>query len=37
VLDPDVAELFPDSESFNKALRAIGEIARERAAQADKK
>ena len=37
VLDPDVAELFPDSESVNKALRAIAEIARERAAQAEKK
>jgi hypothetical protein len=37
VLDPDVAELFPDSESVNKALRAIAEIARGRAAQADKK
>jgi hypothetical protein len=37
VLDPDVAELFPDSESVNKALRTIAEIARERAAQAQKK
>jgi hypothetical protein len=37
VLDPDVAELFPDSESVNKALRAIAEIARERVAQAEKK
>jgi hypothetical protein len=37
VLDPDVAELFPDSESVNKALRTIAEIARERAAQAEKK
>jgi hypothetical protein len=37
VLDPDVAELFPDSESVNKALRAIAEIARERVAQTEKK
>ena len=37
VLDPDVAEIFPDSESVNKALRAIAEIARERVAQAEKK
>jgi hypothetical protein len=34
VLDPDVAEMFPDSESVNKALRAIAEIARERAVKA---
>ena len=26
VLDPDVAELFPDSESVNRALRALGQI-----------
>ena len=26
VLDPDVAELFSDSESVNRALRAIGRI-----------
>lgn len=25
-LDPDVAELFPDSESVNKALRALASI-----------
>jgi hypothetical protein len=37
VLDPDVAALFPDSESVNKALRAIAEIARERVDQAEKK
>jgi hypothetical protein len=37
VLDPDVAELFPDSQSVNKALRAIAEIARERVAPAAKK
>jgi hypothetical protein len=33
VLEPDVAEMFPDSESVNKALRAIADIARERAAK----
>jgi hypothetical protein len=27
VLDPDVAAAFPDSESVNKALRALAEIA----------
>jgi hypothetical protein len=26
VLDPDVAEVFPDSQSVNKALRALAEI-----------
>jgi hypothetical protein len=26
VLDPDVAKVFPDSESVNKALRALAEI-----------
>jgi hypothetical protein len=26
VLDPDVAEVFPDSESVNQALRALAEI-----------
>ncbi len=31
VLDPDVGEVFPDSESANKALRAVGEIVRDRA------
>ena len=30
VLDPDVAELFPDPKSVNKALRALGQIIRER-------
>jgi len=30
VLAPDVAKLFPDSESVNKALRACGEIIRAR-------
>jgi hypothetical protein len=28
VLSPDVAKLFPDSESVNQALRACGEILR---------
>jgi len=26
VLDPDVSKMFPDSESVNKALRAMGRI-----------
>jgi hypothetical protein len=30
VLDPDVAELFPDPRSVNKALRALGHIIRGR-------
>jgi hypothetical protein len=30
LLDPDVAKLFPDSESVNRALRACGEIMRAR-------
>jgi hypothetical protein len=33
VLDPDVAEVFTDSESVNQALRALAEIIRK---QADK-
>jgi hypothetical protein len=37
VLDPDIADVFPDSESVNRALRAIAEIARERAAKAESK
>jgi len=37
VLDPDIAEVFPDPESVNKALRAIAEIARERAVKAESK
>ena len=28
VLSPDVAKMFPDSESVNRALRACGEIIR---------
>ena len=27
LLDPDLAEIFPDSESVNRALRALAEIA----------
>lgn len=30
VLDPDVAEIFPDSESVNQALRVLAEIIRKR-------
>ena len=30
VLDPDVAEVFPDPNSVNKALRALGDIIRDR-------
>ena len=33
-LEPDVAELFPDSESVNAALRALGEIAKRRVKKA---
>jgi hypothetical protein len=29
VLDPDVAEIFPDPRSVNKALRALGHIIRD--------
>ena len=31
VLDPDVAEIFTDSESVNQALRALAEIIRNQA------
>jgi hypothetical protein len=31
LLDPDVAEVFPDSTAVNKALRALAEIIREQA------
>lgn len=31
VLDPDVAEIFPDPKSVNTALRALGHIVRDRA------
>jgi len=33
VLDPDVAQVFPDSESVNQALRALAEIIRNQAAK----
>jgi hypothetical protein len=29
-LDPDVADVFPDSEAVNRALRALAEIIKER-------
>lgn len=29
VLDPDVAEVFPDPKSVNKALRTLGQIVRD--------
>jgi len=32
VLDPDVAELFPDPKSVNNALRALSHIIRDRTA-----
>ena len=31
VLDPDVAKVFPDANSVNKALRAISQIIQDRA------
>ncbi len=34
VLDPDVAEIFPDSRSVNKALRALAEIVQSRVERA---
>lgn len=30
VLDPDVAEVFPDAESVNEALRSLSQIIRDR-------
>ena len=30
LLDPDVAEVFPDSQSVNAALRGLGELAKNR-------
>ena len=33
VLDPDVAEVFPDSESVNQALRALAVIIRKKVAE----
>ena len=34
VLDPDVSEMFPNTESVNQALRALGSIARRAAVPA---
>ena len=31
LLDPDVAEVFPDAESVNRALRALAQIIKEQA------
>jgi hypothetical protein len=31
LLDPDVAEVFPDSESVNRALRALAQIIKDQA------
>ncbi|HST63426.1 MAG TPA: hypothetical protein VLK84_32240 [Longimicrobium sp.] len=31
LLDPDVAEMFPDAESVNRALRALAQIIKEQA------
>jgi hypothetical protein len=36
VLDPDVAELFPDPKSVNNALRALGHIIRNRTRETDR-
>jgi hypothetical protein len=36
VLEPDVARLFPDSESVNKALRAIASVAPRRSTNSRK-
>jgi hypothetical protein len=33
ILDPDVAEVFPDSESVNQALRALAVIIRKKVAE----
>ena len=35
ILDPDVAKVFPDSESVNRALRTLTDIATRQAAKAD--
>ena len=37
VLDPDVAEVFPDPKSVNKALRALGHIIRDRGAKTERR
>lgn len=36
VLDPDVARLFPDSDSVNRALRALAQVAPRRPAKVKK-
>ena len=36
VLEPDVAELYPDSESVNRALRLLAELARRQDKRAKK-
>jgi hypothetical protein len=33
LLDPDVAEVFPDAESVNRALRALAQIIKDQAAK----
>lgn len=35
LLDPDVAKVFPDSQSVNEALRAIAKVIQDRAARAE--
>ena len=35
VLDADVAKLFPDSESVNQALRALGKIIKDQSEKAN--
>jgi hypothetical protein len=37
VLDPDVAEVFPDPKSVNKALRALGHIIRDRRGKTERR
>ena len=37
VLDPDVAEVFPDAKSVNKALRALGHIIRDRGGKVERR
>ena len=37
LLDPDVAESFPDSESVNQALRLLIDVARKRVVSGSKK
>ena len=37
VLDPDVAEVFPDPKSVNRALRALGHIIRDRSGKTERR